>query len=83
MALFAATTPGALHAVANYRRVTAGAELNGATGLARLGLKVVAEGVETSAVALRLKHMQCTYAQGYHFARPLRPEAFLERLGAA
>ena len=40
MALFAATTPGALHAVANYRRVTAGAELNVATGLARLGLRV-------------------------------------------
>ena len=48
-----------------------------------LGMDVLAEGVETPAVALRLKHMQCTYAQGYHFARPLRPEAFFERLGAA
>lgn len=40
MALFAATAPGALHTVADYRRVTAGAELNVATGLARLGLRV-------------------------------------------
>ena len=48
-----------------------------------LGMDVLAEGVETPAVAQRLKHMQCTYAQGYHFARALRPEAFLERLGAA
>jgi EAL domain-containing protein (putative c-di-GMP-specific phosphodiesterase class I) len=32
--------------------------------------------VETEAVAQRLRHLQCTYAQGYHFARPLRPEVF-------
>ena len=45
-----------------------------------LGMPVLAEGVESAAVAQRLRHMQCTYAQGYHFARPLRPEAFLEHL---
>lgn len=40
-----------------------------------LGLAVLAEGVETDAIAQRLKTLKCTYAQGYHFARPLRPEA--------
>ncbi len=48
-----------------------------------LGLAVLAEGVETEAVAQRLRHLQCTYAQGYLFDRPLRPEAFAQRLGAA
>jgi EAL domain-containing protein (putative c-di-GMP-specific phosphodiesterase class I) len=48
-----------------------------------LGLNVLAEGVETETIAQRLRHLQCTYAQGYLFARPLRPEAFLERLRAA
>ena len=45
-----------------------------------LGLDVLAEGVETAAIARRLKHLQCTYAQGYHFSRALRPEAFLAHL---
>lgn len=40
MALFAAKQPGALSTVADYHRVTAGAELNVATGLARLGMRV-------------------------------------------
>jgi 2-dehydro-3-deoxygluconokinase len=39
MALFMATEPGALHAVHDFRRAAAGAELNVATGLARLGLR--------------------------------------------
>jgi 2-dehydro-3-deoxygluconokinase len=39
MALFMALQPGELHAVADFRRVAAGAELNVATGLARLGLR--------------------------------------------
>ena len=46
-----------------------------------LGLPVLAEGVETEAVAHRLRHLQCTYAQGYHFARPLRPEVFAQQQG--
>jgi len=44
-----------------------------------LGLAVLAEGVETDAIAQRLKTLKCTYAQGYHFARPLRPEALAEK----
>ena len=39
MALFMALGPGELHAVPDFRRVPAGAELNVATGLARLGLR--------------------------------------------
>ncbi len=39
MALFMAAEPGELHAVHDFRRVAAGAELNVATGLARLGLR--------------------------------------------
>jgi diguanylate cyclase (GGDEF)-like protein len=46
-----------------------------------LGLDVLAEGVETELIAQRLKRLQCTYAQGYFFARPLRPEAVAARLG--
>ena len=40
MALFAAVRPGALSTVADYHRVAAGAELNVATGLARLEMRV-------------------------------------------
>ena len=45
-----------------------------------LGLNVLAEGVETGPIAQRLKRLQCTHAQGYFFARPLRPAALLELL---
>lgn len=36
----------------------------------KLGLKVVAEGVETEAEAALLRAMHCDYVQGYLFARP-------------
>ena len=50
-----------------------------------LGLVVVAEGVEDERTAAALRDLHCDVAQGYHFARPLDPEAFetfLHRSGA-
>ncbi len=38
-----------------------------------LGLRVVAEGVESEAVAETLRQARCDELQGYHFARPLPP----------
>jgi EAL domain-containing protein (putative c-di-GMP-specific phosphodiesterase class I) len=41
-------------------------------GLARnLGMKVIAEGVETREIAAQLREMGCDYIQGYWFSRPL------------
>jgi diguanylate cyclase (GGDEF)-like protein/PAS domain S-box-containing protein len=48
-----------------------------------LGLRTVAEGVETAEQADALRAMGCPSAQGFLFARPLAPEAFAERLRAA
>jgi len=45
-----------------------------------LGLKVVAEGVESQAVWDRLKALGCDDAQGYHMGRPLPAEGFSEWL---
>lgn len=42
----------------------------------RLGLKVVAEGIETQAVAEQLAKMGCDLAQGYYFAKPMPAEQF-------
>jgi EAL domain-containing protein (putative c-di-GMP-specific phosphodiesterase class I) len=39
-----------------------------------LGLKVVAEGVETNEQLSRLKELECDLEQGYHFAKPLPGE---------
>jgi EAL domain-containing protein (putative c-di-GMP-specific phosphodiesterase class I) len=44
-----------------------------------LGLKVVAEGVETEEQLARLREMGCDLAQGYHFAKPL-PSEDIEKL---
>lgn len=41
-----------------------------------MGLKVVAEGVETQAVLEQLDRLGCDIAQGYLLSRPLAPEAF-------
>ena len=46
-----------------------------------LGMGVVAEGVETLQQVAQLQTLETDYAQGYYFARPLRPEdavAFLQ-----
>jgi EAL domain-containing protein (putative c-di-GMP-specific phosphodiesterase class I) len=37
----------------------------------RLGLDVVAEGIETSTQADALRRLNCAYGQGFHYARPL------------
>ncbi len=46
-----------------------------------LGLKVVAEGVETTAQLEMLTRMGCHHAQGYHLSRPLPPDDFLPAVG--
>ncbi|WP_414448618.1 putative bifunctional diguanylate cyclase/phosphodiesterase [Burkholderia sp. 22PA0099] len=46
-----------------------------------MGLKVVAEGVESEAVLTRLRELRCDLVQGYYLTRPLPPvklEAWLE-----
>lgn len=41
---------------------------------ANLGLRSIAEGVETQAQRERLQELGCDQAQGYLFARPIRAE---------
>jgi predicted signal transduction protein with EAL and GGDEF domain len=43
-----------------------------------LGMEVIAEGVESKGQTEQLKEMGCDLAQGYHFAKPLPPEAVPE-----
>lgn len=40
-----------------------------------LGMKVIAEGVETVGQLAKLKALQCEYGQGYFFSRPLNSDA--------
>lgn len=41
-----------------------------------LGLRVIAEGVESAQVARRLQQLECEEAQGYYFSEPLTASAF-------
>ncbi|WP_417694448.1 putative bifunctional diguanylate cyclase/phosphodiesterase [Roseibium sp.] len=45
-----------------------------------LGLKTVAEGVETDDVARRLSALNCDYGQGYFWHRPAPAQEFMEKL---
>ncbi|MBF0264876.1 MAG: EAL domain-containing protein [Gammaproteobacteria bacterium] len=42
----------------------------------KLGLKVIAEGVETEQQLALLKEMDCDYAQGYYFSKPVPSKEF-------
>jgi len=46
----------------------------------RLGIKVIAEGVETEQQRALLAACHCDYAQGYLFSRPVPPEEFEQLL---
>ncbi|MEV8505253.1 bifunctional diguanylate cyclase/phosphodiesterase [Actinoplanes sp. NPDC051475] len=59
----------------------AAAVVRGAVELgARLGARVVAEGVETADQRAALLALGCTAAQGYHFSRPLPAEKIIPAL---
>jgi EAL domain-containing protein (putative c-di-GMP-specific phosphodiesterase class I) len=45
-----------------------------------LGMRVTAEGIETVEQMQHLEHLDCDQGQGYHFSRPLPPEAAEELL---
>lgn len=46
---------------------------------ATLGIRTVAEGVETEAQAIALRNMGCQTLQGYLFGRPMDAQTFLQR----
>jgi EAL domain-containing protein (putative c-di-GMP-specific phosphodiesterase class I) len=46
-----------------------------------LDYRVVAEGVETLDVLEVLRELGCDEVQGYYFAKPMQPKAFMEWYG--
>ena len=48
-----------------------------------MGLKVVAEGVETEAIWNMLREMGCDVAQGYYLSRPLAADALAQWIGGS
>ncbi|WP_075257732.1 EAL domain-containing protein [Herbaspirillum camelliae] len=49
----------------------------------RLGMKVIAEGVETMVQAQLLRDAGCEYVQGYLYSRPLPEDDFLNFAASA
>ena len=45
-----------------------------------MGIELVAEGVETSEMAVMLIKMKCDYLQGFLYSKPVNERAFLELL---
>ena len=45
-----------------------------------LGMKVIAEGVETADQVELLKEMECDNIQGFYYSRPLPKEEFVKKL---
>ena len=43
-----------------------------------LGLKVIAEGVESEAQLEQLKSLECEYIQGFYYAKPMPADSFIE-----
>jgi diguanylate cyclase (GGDEF)-like protein len=48
----------------------------------QLGVRVVAEGIETEAVSSELRALGCDIGQGFHLGRPMRAGAFTEWMRA-
>ena len=44
----------------------------------KLGMSVVAEGVENKESLMLLQNFKCNYAQGYHLSRPLTADKLIE-----
>ena len=44
----------------------------------RMGMAVVAEGVETADLIPPLQRLGCTYGQGYHYSRPVPADRMVE-----